>query len=352
MQQAAVLGHDRVLERFRCSMLQDRLASTFLFLGPPGVGKRTTALHIAQCLLCESTAPNQLVACQDCPGCQQVAARSHPDLILITKPDDKNFIPVETFIGDRQHRMREGLCHDISLKPFRGGRKVAIIDDADYLNQEGANCLLKTLEEPPHKSVIILIGTSQHRQLPTIRSRCQIVRFAPLADEIVDQLLASHFDYSAEQRAALVPQAAGSLSRAVELADTELAEAQQELLQHLTQTDFDATAVAKSLTAFVDAVSKDAAPHRARLRQVVRGTAEFYRELMRQSAAAPPSSDHRLAALASDAHRQWPGGATTAAACVQRCLEATYQIDANANLTTLIYCWIDDLAQLAQASDA
>ena len=77
--------------------------------------------------------------------------------------------------------MREGLCHDIALKPFRGGRKIAIIDDADYLNQEGANCLLKTLEEPPEKSVIILIGTSQQRQLPTIRSRCQIVRFAPLS---------------------------------------------------------------------------------------------------------------------------------------------------------------------------
>ncbi len=69
--------------------------------------------------------------------------------------------------------MREGLCHDIALKPFMGGRKVAIIDDADDLNEEGANCLLKTLEEPPPHSVLILIGTSAERQLPTIRSRAR-----------------------------------------------------------------------------------------------------------------------------------------------------------------------------------
>ena len=73
--------------------------------------------------------------------------------------------------------MREGLCHDISLKPYSGRRKVAVIDDADYLNQEGANALLKTLEEPPPKSLLILIGTSEQRQLPTIRSRCRRLRW-------------------------------------------------------------------------------------------------------------------------------------------------------------------------------
>ena len=87
--------------------------------------------------------------------------------------------------------MREGLCHNISLKPYRGGRKIAIIDDADFLNQEGANCLLKTLEEPPPKSILILIGTSEQKQLPTIRSRCQVIRFRPLAESTVAELLVS-----------------------------------------------------------------------------------------------------------------------------------------------------------------
>ena len=114
---------------------------------------------------------------------------THPDVHLLARPADKAFIPVELFIGDKEHRMREGLCYDISLKPYSGRRKVAIIDDADYFNKEGANCLLKTLEEPPPKSVLILIGTSEQRQLPTIRSRCQVVRFRPLAESDVAEIL-------------------------------------------------------------------------------------------------------------------------------------------------------------------
>ena len=84
--------------------------------------------------------------------------------------------------------MREGLCHDISLKPYMGNRKVAIVDDADYLNAEGANSLLKTLEEPPPRSVLILVGTTPAKQLPTIRSRCRIIRFDPLPTETVAEL--------------------------------------------------------------------------------------------------------------------------------------------------------------------
>src|SRR5207244_12270207 len=119
----------------------------------------------------------------------QVALLNHPDVEVIAKPADKAFIPLELLIGDAEHRMRAGLCYSIALKPYSGRRKVAIIDDADYLNKEGANCLLKTLEEPPQNTVLILIGTSEQRQLPTIRSRCQIVRFQPLAESDVAELL-------------------------------------------------------------------------------------------------------------------------------------------------------------------
>ncbi len=230
MQLPTILGHDPILERFRRNLQQGRLASTFLFLGPSGVGKRTTALHLAQCLLCETTAADQLVACQTCPSCQQVAVLSHPDLVVISKPEDKNFIPVELFIGDREHRMRKGLCHDIALKPFCGGRKIAIIDDADYLNQEGANCLLKTLEEPPERSVIVLIGTSEQRQLPTIRSRCQIVRFGPLSEQVIARLLQEHSEMAPDQIASAARRAGGSLSGALELADAELDDARRDLI--------------------------------------------------------------------------------------------------------------------------
>ena len=98
------------------------------------------------------------------------SSATHPDLHLVSKPADRGFIPLSAFIGDEAHRMREGLCHTIALKPMMGGRRVAIIDDADYLNDESANALLKTLEEPPPRSVLILIAGNLERQLPTIRS--------------------------------------------------------------------------------------------------------------------------------------------------------------------------------------
>ena len=149
-----ILGHDSVLDRFRRSIRAGRLASTFLFVGPPGIGKKLFALQLAQGLLCERRPEEALDPCGECPSCAQVLAGTHPDVVVVKKPTDKNFIPLELLIGDKEHRMREGLCHDISLKPYSGRRKVAVIDDADYLNQEGANALLKTLEEPPPKSLL------------------------------------------------------------------------------------------------------------------------------------------------------------------------------------------------------
>src|SRR5436190_1273316 len=184
-----IRGHDRVVEKFRRALARGRLASTFLFVGPSGIGKRTFALTLAKGLLCERVPEQRLEPCGECPSCLQVASLNHPDVELIAKPADKAFIPLELLIGDADHRMRAGLCYSIALKPYSGRRKVAIIDDADYLNKEGANCLLKTLEEPPPRSLLILIGTSEQRQLPTIRSRCQIMRFQPLAENDVAELL-------------------------------------------------------------------------------------------------------------------------------------------------------------------
>jgi len=163
-----ILGHDQVRQQFATAMAQDRLASTFLFLGPEGIGKRTFAWKLAQTLLCPRA--TDFHPCGTCPSCRQVLAGEHPDLEYVCRAADRNQITLDQLVGDKSDR--EGLCQKISMKPYYGGRKVAILDDADDLRQEGANALLKTLEEPPPQSVIILIGTAEQRQLPTIRSRC------------------------------------------------------------------------------------------------------------------------------------------------------------------------------------
>jgi DNA polymerase III subunit delta' len=313
-----IRGHDAIADRFRRALACGRLASTFLFVGPPGIGKRTFALRLAQSLLCERVPPQKLAPCGECPGCRQVESLNHPDVELVSKPADKAFIPLESLIGDAEHRMRAGLCYNIALKPYSGRHKVAIIDDADYLNKEGANCLLKTLEEPPPKSLLILIGTSEQRQLPTIRSRCQIVRFQPLPEGDVAELLVERdlCDDPALARTAAVL-SHGSLERAALLCDPSLLEFRRELIDLLGEPEIDQLAAAKRIGQFVEEAGKDSAAKRQRLRLVVSLAEEFYRGLL----------------LAGDAP----------AACLDICLDAYSHIDANVNQTAFIEWWLDEL---------
>ncbi|MEZ6093285.1 MAG: hypothetical protein R3C03_03460 [Pirellulaceae bacterium] len=132
-----LVGHDSQKESFQKRVARGNLASTFLFVGLEGIGKRMFAEGLAEALLCHNSNPKVLAACGKCPGCVQVQTGNHPDLLQVQRPAEKNVLPIELFVGDREHRSDEGLCRDIRMKPSRAGsRKIAIIDDADYLNQE------------------------------------------------------------------------------------------------------------------------------------------------------------------------------------------------------------------------
>ena len=345
-------GHQTVLEQFRQALARGRLASTFLLVGPPGIGKRMFALRLAQALLCERRPEELLDPCGECPSCHQVVAGTHPDVQLLAKPADKAFIPVELLIGDKEHRMREGLCYNISLKAYSGRRKIAIIDDADYFNKEGANCLLKTLEEPPPGSVLILIGTSEQRQLPTIRSRCQVVRFSPLAESDVAAILLEQGlcpDAAAAERAART--SGGSVERAAQWCDESLVEFRGALLGLLSQRELDHAEAARLVSQFVETAGKEAAAKRARLKLAVSLAEEFYREAMitqaRRASEGATAHDAQLHSALKSALR-WLPGEEAAAACLDVCLDAVAHIDANANQATLIDWWLDELAAAAR----
>ena len=324
-----IRGHDRVLDQFRTALSRGRLASTFLFVGPPGVGKRTFATRLAQTLLCDARPEAALDPCGQCPACQQALAGTHPDVHVVEAPAEASNLPLELFIGDKEHRMRAGLCYELSLKPFSGKRRIGIIDDADLLalgSRESANALLKTLEEPPPKSVLILIGTSQQRQLSTIRSRCQIVRFDPLSEADVAELLLSQglcSDPALAQEAAKL--SGGSLSRAAMWCDEAVIGFRQELIEHLSRPEIEQQALAKLVQQFVEAAGKEAPAKRARMKEAAQMAAEFYRG--RMQAAAASGSD-----------------AEPAARCQELCLDALGHVDANVNLTTLIEWLVDELA--------
>jgi DNA polymerase-3 subunit delta' len=340
-----ILGHDDVVERFRRAMTRGRLASSFLFSGPEGIGKRMFARALAQTLLCQARPEKAMDPCGHCPSCVQFVAGTHADFEEVAKPADKSFLPLELLIGDKEHRMREGLCRNLSLRPMMGGRKVALIDDADFLNAEGANCLLKTLEEPPPRSVLILLATSPARQLPTIRSRCQLIRFRPLPAEVLAELLlARGVVADAAQARQLAEMSQGSLRRAEELIDPGLRDFRGTLLGRLTDPRFDSVDLARLTSAFVDEAGREAPARRQRLRQVVALAIHFYRQMLWISSGGTSGGPATLDSEFRPAAERWRADLTAISDCLERCLETAEQIDRNANQSTLIEGWLDSLA--------
>jgi DNA polymerase-3 subunit delta' len=338
-------GHDGIVNMLRTAVARKRLASSFLFCGPAGIGKRAFAQRFAQALLCQARPTKNLDPCEKCQSCAMALAGAHPDVEIVSKPDDKAFLPVELFLGDLQHRGREGLCHWIGLKPFMGGRRIAIIDDADFFNEAGANCLLKTLEEPPPQSVLILIGTSPAKQLPTIRSRCQIIRFSPLSEETVARLLVSQGLIADKAEAVRLARfSEGSLQQAIGLADEGLWNCRRTILEKLSADVLDSVGLAQTVWAFVEGAGKEASARRAKLRQLVMFAAEFYRRLLHVGTDLPPPSDPELRGPLEAAAKRRSSDAEVVATCLERCLETLGQIDRNVYLPVVIDAWLDDLA--------
>jgi DNA polymerase-3 subunit delta' len=178
---SSILGHERALRVLRRALASDRVPHAYLFWGPEGVGKEAVAKAAAQVLLCagaEQVEPG--TACGVCAACRKVEAGSHPDLHLVV-PEGAS-IPIAAV-----RRLQETL----SYQAFERGRKVAIIRDSSRMTREAANALLKTLEEPPAGTHLVLLAHHRNQLLPTLVSRCQSLRFDPIAEDLVARLLES-----------------------------------------------------------------------------------------------------------------------------------------------------------------
>jgi len=342
-----ITGHDDVVEQFRRRYTSGRVTGTFLFVGPEGVGKRLFAGKLAQALLCSRGTAPTLDPCGQCEDCRLCEAGNHPDLVTVARPDDKNEIPLDLLIGRKENRNHEGLCHEIGMKPFRGGRRIAVIDDADHLNEEGANALLKTLEEPPPRSMLILIGTGSDRQLPTIRSRAQLIRFRPLEHADLAELLVRHkIVPTADDAERLATLADGSLAQAVRLADPALATFRRDWLEQLSAGEWDSLAAAKLLVKFAEEAGKEASQRRERLRIGIGFLSDFFLAVLRSATGAPAGDDVELASAATRAARSLTTDPETLAAVIERTLEAVEHVDRNAHQTTLVDALCDDIATI------
>ena len=193
-----IRGQERALAEIRHRLKENTFRGSFLFTGPQGVGKHTCARAIAIELL---AAGNEAAA-------GSVAAASHPDLILI-EPDDKNSIRID---------VARDLIRRMGLQAIHGDHKVAIIDRAEALTPEATNALLKVVEEPGQSGTFILVTHTSGALLPTLRSRCQQIRFQPLGHDVLRQLLQNNGVTSSERIAEVIPVAGGSLSQALQYA--------------------------------------------------------------------------------------------------------------------------------------
>lgn len=331
-----LVGHESVLQQIRQAIRRDRLGHAFLFVGPEGIGKRRVATHVAQGIFCEVHDSADLDPCGTCAGCRLVEAGSHPDYFEFAKPADKHELPIDVITD---------LCEKLSLKPARGGRKVAVLDDVDLLNEEGANAFLKTLEEPPPGAVLILLATSVEAQLSTIVSRCQILRFSELATKEVASLLLDlgvTNDPAEAQR--LAEWGTGSVGKAQYLSLPEWREAQSALLDQLSAQPIRAGSLTEKMQSFIDDAGKEAAPRRARARQLIRMAADAF------SAALAVNQGASIGSLAADPRvrrlaEQYD--VETLIDLIDRCLQADYHIGRFLHQALAIDCWLDDLAQIA-----
>jgi DNA polymerase-3 subunit delta' len=235
---AGVAGNRELIAGLEAELAR-RPAHAYLFAGPRGVGKSIVARGIAHNILCERSPGAQFCCnvadcpvraapatptrgraaataaaprCDCCAACVQIALGVHPDYVYVARQPNRSDLLIE--------QVRE-LIERLGVRPSRGPRRIAIVDDAETLNLPAQNALLKTLEEPPGHTMMILVTSSERALLDTVRSRMRPVRFGPLDVAEIANVLERQAKVTPERAKAIAPLARGSLARALALAQGE-----------------------------------------------------------------------------------------------------------------------------------
>lgn len=204
-----VVGHKDIINYIKNAVKMDQVSHAYIMNGERGAGKKLLAYLFAMTLLCEEKGPEP---CNTCHSCRQAETGNHPDIIRVTH-EKPNSISVDD--------IREQVNNTIMIKPYQGPYKVYIIDRADLMTPQAQNALLKTIEEPPQYAVIMLLTENAEVLLPTINSRCVMLRLRYIKDKLINKYLMESLkvpDYKAELCTAF---AQGNMGHAIMLANSE-----------------------------------------------------------------------------------------------------------------------------------
>lgn len=204
-----IIGQEHIIEYFRNAISMDKVSHAYILNGPDKSGKMLLAEAFAAALQCEK---QQEEPCMECRSCKQAAGRNHPDIIYVTH-EKPNTLSVED--------IRTQLNEDIVLKPYSSSYKIYIVDEAEKMNVQAQNALLKTIEEPPAYAVILLLTTNADGFLPTILSRCVRLDLKPVNDEKIRSFLMKEKGVPDYQADICVAFAQGNVGKAILLAGSE-----------------------------------------------------------------------------------------------------------------------------------
>ncbi|SCG81737.1 DNA polymerase III subunit delta' [Proteiniborus sp. DW1] len=202
-----IIGHENIIESLKNAIRNDSVSHSYLFEGPKSIGKEKLAKVFAKTLLCQRGGDNP---CNTCPSCMKIESGNHPDFYM-EYPDKDSFKKEQ--IDELQRTIRK--------LPLESNRKVYILDDVNKMTQQAQNSFLKTLEEPPAYVIIILLATNGYSLLPTIVSRCQIVKFTPIERQKIEKALIKNYNRSEDQARFIAVFSNGIIGRAIELSSSD-----------------------------------------------------------------------------------------------------------------------------------
>jgi len=201
-----VLGHSMPIELLKRGIISGKVAQSYLFLGSQGIGKKWVALQFAKALNCLERDDKTGDGCDRCLSCRKINDGLHPDIVIL-EPEN------QTIKVDQVRQMQR----DLAYKPYEGLRRVCILAGADRMAPNMSNILLKTLEEPPVHTVLVLLANNSRLILPTIVSRCQLIRFNALPVSVVEQWLVEQKGFPEWEAHLLASLSEGSPGKALEL---------------------------------------------------------------------------------------------------------------------------------------